>query len=199
MKKSIWVVMMAGLIVASTGCMGTRVRYGDPTSPEPLSTDFGSSDLQQIAATMVDSLLADGEMQEILAAGKPVMLVDRVRNKTMQHIDTESLTDSIRTKLIQSRKVRFLDRTTDQAVLDEFNAQVESGLVDPAKAVPKGMQVGAEYLLTSNMAEITQREGRKTDTYYKFTMSLKSMRSGLLVWADEKELRKVAEKRWFGR
>jgi uncharacterized protein (TIGR02722 family) len=198
-KKQVFGMMLtAGLMVLSTGCV-TRVQYGDPTSPEPLSTDFGSSDLQQIAAGMVDSLLADEEVRGILAAGKPVMLVDKVRNRTMQHIDTESLTDSIRTKLIQSHKVRFLDRTTDQAVMDEFNAQIESGLVDPAKAVPKGLQYGAEYILISSMSEITQRVGRKTDTYYKFTMSLKSMRSGLLVWAEEKELRKVAERRWFGR
>ncbi len=195
--KAAGLVMMAGLVALSTGCT-TRVRYGDPTSPDPLSTDFGSSDLQQIAAAMVDSLLADEEMQQILAQGKPVMLVDRVRNKTMQHVDAEALTDSIRTKLIQTRKVRFLDRTTDQAVMDEFNAQVESGLVDPAKAVPKGLQYGAEYILTSSLTEITQKVGRNTDTYYKFNMNLKSMRSGLLLWAEEKELRKVAQKRYFG-
>jgi uncharacterized protein (TIGR02722 family) len=192
-------VVLAGLLVLGAGCRSTKVRYGDATAAEPISTDFGSSDLQQIAAAMVDSLLADNDVREATAARKPVMLVDKVKNKTMQHIDTESLTDSIRTKLIQSGKFRFIDRTTDQAALDEFAAQRESGLVDPAKAVPMGTQSGAEFILTANLAEIAQKEGNKTDVYYKFTMNLKNLRTGMLDWAEEKEIRKVGEKSWFGR
>ena len=192
-------VVMAGLLVLGAGCRSTKVRYGDATAADPISTDFGSSDLQQIAAAMVDSLLADNDVREATAARKPVMLVDKVKNKTMQHIDTESLTDSIRTKLIQSGKFRFIDRTTDQAALDEFTAQRESGLVDPAKAVPMGTQSGAEFILTANLAEIAQKEGNKTDVYYKFTMNLKNLRTGMLDWAEEKEIRKVGEKSWFGR
>ena len=186
-------------LALATGCVGTKVRYGDATSAEPLSTDFGSSDLQQIAATMVDSLMADDDVRAATTGRKPVMLVDKVKNKTMQHIDTESLTDSIRTKLIQSGKFSFIDRTTDQAALDEFNAQKESGLVDPAKAVPMGTQAGAEYILTANLSQIEQHAGDTTDVWYKFTMNLKNLRTGILDWSQEKEIRKVGEKRWFGR
>ena len=193
------VVAVAASLVVASGCVGTKVRYGDATSAEPLSTDFGSSDLQQIAAAMVDSLLADPDVRAATATRKPVLLVASVKNKTLQHIDTESLTDSIRTKLIQSGKFAFIDRTTDQEALDEFNAQKESGLVDPAKAVPMGQQAGAEFILTANLAEIAQKAGNKTDVWYKFTMNLKNLRTGILDWAEEKEIRKVGEKRWFGR
>ncbi len=195
----IGLIVVAGALALTTGCRSTKVRYGDPTASEPLSTDFGSSDLQQIAAAMVDSLLADADVRAATTSRKPVMLVAKVKNKTMQHIDTESLTDSIRTKLIQSGKFSFIDRTTDQEALDEFTAQQESGLVDPAKAVPMGTQAGAEFILTANLAEIAQKAGNKTDVWYKFTMNLKNLRSGILDWADEKEIRKVGEKRWFGR
>ncbi len=195
----IGMVVIAGALVLTAGCMGTKVQYGDATSAEPLSTDFGSSDLQQIAATMVDSLLADPGVRAASTARKPVLLVDKVKNKTLQHIDTESLTDSIRTKLIQSGKFSFIDRTTDQSALDEFNAQKESGLVDPAKAVPMGTQSGAEYILTANLAQIEQQVGSKTDVYYKFTMNLKNLRTGILDWANEKEIRKVATRSWLGR
>jgi uncharacterized protein (TIGR02722 family) len=191
-------IAIAGALALSAGCMGTKVQYGDATSAEPLSTDFGSSDLQQIAATMVDSFLAAPAVVKITATQQPVLLVDRVKNKTMQHIDTESVTDSIRTKLIQSGKFKFLDRTTDQAALDEFNA-ARNGMVDPDKAVAPGMQYGAEYILTANLAQIEQKVGNKTDVYYKFTMNLKSLRTGFLDWAAEKEIRKVATRTWLGR
>lgn len=189
---------LAGLLILGAGC-ATKVRYGDATSAQPMSTDFGSSDLQQIAAAMVDSLLGSPTVVRETAARSPVLLVDMVKNKTMQHIDTESVTDSIRTKLIQSGKFRFLDRTTDQAALNEFNAQRESGLVDPNKAVPMGTQYGAEYILTASLSQIEERIGNTTDVYYKFTMNLKNLRTGLLDWAEEKEIRKISERRWFGR
>lgn len=175
-----------------------NVDYGDAGSAKPLSLEFGSSDLQQIAESMVDSLLTFPPVVEMTAKNRPVLLVDKVKNKTMQHIDTESITDSIRAKLIRSGKFRFIDRSTDEAALAELKVQNESGLVDKNAAIALGQQLGAEYLLTANFSEIRQKSGRVTDTYYKFTMSLKSLRTGILEWSDEKEIRKVFTKPLLG-
>jgi hypothetical protein len=116
----------------------------------------------------------------------------------MQHIDTESITDSIRTKLIRSGKVRFIDRTTDEAAIEELTIQQESGLVDPKTAIDFGQQIGAEFLLTANFSEIRQKQGSVTDTYYKFTMNLKNLKTGILEWSDEKEIRKTFKRSTFG-
>ena len=44
--------------LAISGCAtAPGVQYGDATALQTLSTDFSSSDLQQIAESMVDSLL----------------------------------------------------------------------------------------------------------------------------------------------
>jgi len=116
----------------------------------------------------------------------------------MQHIDTESVTDSIRTKLIRSGKFRFTDNTTRNQAAEEIKFQQESGMVDQNAAMRFGKQIGAEYLLTSNLAEIKKSAGRTTDVYYKFTMNLLNLETGILEWADEKEIRKVATKKRFG-
>ena len=67
-----------------------------------------------------------------------------------------------------------------------------------ATAVQFGKQVGAEFLLTANFSEIKQKGGNLTDVYYKFTMSLKNLRTGILEWSEEKEIRKVMKKSMFG-
>jgi uncharacterized protein (TIGR02722 family) len=183
----------------AAGCASTPdVRYGDPNAHQNLSTDFGASDLQQVAEGMVDSLLTFPPVVEATKANRPVLSVTKVKNKTTQHIDTESITDSIRAKLIKSGRFRFIDRTTDAEATEEFAAQQESGLVDPKKAVPGGKQFGAEYLLTSNLSEIRQQGGRVTDVYYKFTMNLKNLKTGILEWSDEKEIRKIRTRGVFG-
>jgi penicillin-binding protein activator len=175
-----------------------NVQYGDAGSAKPISTEFGSSDLQQIAESMVDSLVTFPPIVELTAQKRPVISVDKVKNKTMQHIDTESITDSLRTKLIKSGKFRFIDRTTDAAAIDEIRVQQDSGLVDRKKAVNFGSQTGADFILTANFSEIRQRAGSITDVYYKFTMNLKNLRTGVLEWSDEKEIRKVFNKSLFG-
>lgn len=198
MKRQFLSLTLIGIaLFALAGCAGT-VQYGDAGSAKPITTDFGSSDLQQIAETMVDSLLTFPPMVELTAKSKPVISVDRVKNKTMQHIDTESITDSIRTRLIKSGKFRFIDRTTDLSAVDEIRTQQEGELTDKKNALEFNRQLGAEYLLTSNFSEITQKAGSVTDVYYKFTMNLKNLRTGILEWSDEKEIRKVFKKSLFG-
>ena len=193
--KSMWKWMMLAAAVAllASGC-ATTVEYGDETSAKPISTDFGSSDLQQIAAKMVDSLLADEVLQDISADGPPLLVVDKVKNKTTQHIDTESLTDSIRTKLIRSRKFSFQDRTTEAALQEELAYQ-QGAATSP---VASGQQDAPHYMLTSNLSEIRQEQGRLRDVYYKYTMNLRDLKSGRILWADEKEIRKQKTKSVIG-
>ncbi len=193
--KPIIVALAIGMISLS-GC--ATVQYGDAGSAKALSTEFGSSDLQQIGGAMVDSLLVFPPLVELTTARRPILGIDMVKNKTMQHIDTESITDSIRAKLIRSGKFRFIDRTTDEQTLQELKFQQEGGLVDKKNAIAPGQQFGAEYLLTSNFSEIRQKEGSVTDVYYKFTMTLKNLKTGILEWSDEKEIRKVFKRGTFG-
>lgn len=197
MKRYVNFLLLAATALLFAGCAST-VQYGDSGSAKPLSIEFGSSDLQQIAESMVDSLLTFPPIVEITNQRRPVITVDKVKNKTMQHIDTESITDSIRTKLIRSGKFRFIDRSTDKASAKEIEIQQESGMVDPKTAVDFGQQIGAEFMLTANFSEIRQKQGSVTDTYYKFTMNLKNLKTGILEWSDEKEIRKVFKKSTFG-
>ena len=194
MKATLKWMAAAGLVaMLASGCAST-VEYGDATSMKPVDTGIGSADVQQIAAKMVDSLLADDLIQEISVGGAPLLIVDKVKNKTMQHIDTESVTDSIRTKLIRSRKFSFQDRTTEAALQEELAYQQGAA----QDAIAFGQQDAPRYMLTSNLSEIEQSAGRLKDVYYKFTMSLRDLKTGRLIWADEQEIRKQKTRSVFG-
>ncbi len=196
MKTTMKFFGLAALVALLMSGCATTVEYGDATSSKPISTSFGSSDLQQIAASMVDSLLDDDLIADLSTTDgqPPLLIVDKVKNKTMHHIDTESVTDSIRTKLIRSRQFSFQDRTTEQALTEELAYQQ----VAAKDAVASGQQDAPRYMLTSNLSEIEQRAGRVKDVYYKFTMNLRDLKSGRIIWADEKEIRKTKTQSWFG-
>lgn len=193
-KQVLFVFLVLGVLSACS----TSVKYGDATAQETVNTDFGSTDLQMIANKMVDDLLVFPPVVQITQQRRPVLFVDRIKNKTLEHIDLESVTDSIQTKLINSGKFRFVDMTAVEQVRKQFDYQQQSGMVDEQTAARMGRQIGAEYMLYGNMASIVKKDKKTKDVYYKFTLKLTHLESGIVEWAGEKEIRKSKDKRWFG-
>ena len=197
MKKIPSIILVACAMMLAA-CSSTTTRYGDATAQETVNTDFGSTDLQLIAAKMVDELLVFPPQVQITSVRRPVLFVDTIQNKTTEHIDTESITDTIQSKLLNSGKYRFVDMTAVKQIQEQFDHQMNSGMVDKDSAAQVGKQVGAEYMLYGNLSAITKRKGNTTDVYYKFTLKLTHLSSGILEWTAEKEIRKTKDKRWFG-
>lgn len=187
------------LSVSLAGCLGSKqVSYGDAGAVETTTTDFGSTDLQKISEKMVDSLLTFPPIVEVTSKRRPVLFVDTIKNKTSEHIDTESVTDTISSRLLRSGKFRFVDMTKVAAVRKQMEFQHDSGMVKDDASVKMGQQIGAEYMLYGNLSSIVKRSSDEKDVYYKFTMKLMNIESGILEWSDEKEIRKTKKKSMFG-
>ena len=195
MKKIFILPAIAISLLMITGCTNKSVvRYGDATAVETTDINFGSTDLQKVAAEMTDSLLVSPVVGTLTANTRPVIFVESIKNKTSEHIDTESITDSISTKLLRSGKFRFVDMGRVASVREQLQFQQGGGMVDPSKAIQFGQQVGAEYMLYGNLSSIVKSNQDQSDVYYKFTMRLMDLESGLVEWADETEIRKTRTK-----
>jgi hypothetical protein len=181
-----FILMLAAFSVSVHAC-GTKVQYGDPTAVETLTVDFGSTDLQMIAEKMVRSLLSAPVIQE---RDNPVLQVSTVKNKTNEHIDTKAITDKIRTTLFNSGKVQFVAADIRPELREELEYQRSSGYVDPETRTPVGRHVGTDFLLAGEIAAIKKKEGSTKDVYYKVTLNLVDLETGLIAWAEEKEIRK---------
>ncbi|EOX4281034.1 penicillin-binding protein activator LpoB [Vibrio cholerae] len=195
MKKS--VIVLLGLAVILGGC-SNKVSYGDAQAVETVNVDFGSTDLQKIAAEMVDSMMMSGSVSAITRDGRPIVFVERIKNKTSEHIDTESITDTISTKMLNSGKFRFVDMDRVEAVRDQLNFQNNDELVNQSTAIQFGKMVGAQYMLYGNLSSIVKNAGSDKDVYYKMTMRLMDLQTGLIEWADETEIRKQQSKSLLG-
>lgn len=195
MKKS--VVALLGLAVLLGGC-SNKVSYGDAQAVETTTVDFGSTDLQKIAGEMTESMLSSGSVAQITQGNRPIVFVESIKNKTSEHIDTESVTDSISTKLLNSGKFRFVDMDRVEAVRSQLNFQNNDELVNQNTAIQFGKMVGAQYMLYGNLSSIVKNAGSDKDVYYKMTMRLMDLETGLIEWADETEIRKQQEKSLLG-
>lgn len=171
-----------------SGCASTgSVSYGDAQAVETLTTDFGSTDLQMIAAKMVDDMLMFPPVVQMTQNRRPVIVLDRIHNKTQEHIDTESITDSIQNKLINSGKFRFVDMKSVNAVAQQLAYQKQSGMVNQSTAVRAGGHIGAEFMLNGNLSSIVKNAGGKSDVYYKFTFKLQNLQTGIVEWTGDRK------------
>lgn len=195
MKKSF--IALLGLAVILGGC-SNKVSYGDAQAIETTTIDFGSTDLQTMAAEMVDSMMNSGSVAAITRDQRPIVYVERIKNKTSEHIDTESITDSISTQMLNSGKFRFVDMGRVESVRDQLNFQNTDELVNQSTAIQFGKMVGAQYMLYGNLSSIVKSAGSDKDVYYKMTMRLMDLETSLIEWADETEIRKAQSKSLFG-
>jgi uncharacterized protein (TIGR02722 family) len=191
------VVALVGLAVILGGC-SNKVSYGDAQATETTTIDFGSTDLQTIAGQMIDSMMMSGSVAAITRDKRPIVFVERIKNKTSEQIDTESITDTISTKMLNSGKFRFVDMDRVEAVREQLNFQNNDDLVNQSTAIQFGKMVGAQYMLYGNLSSIVKNNGSDKDVYYKMTMRLMDLETGLIEWADETEIRKQQSKRLLG-
>lgn len=181
-------LLSAAILVA---CSGPQVRYGDAKSVETVNANYGSTDLQMIAEAMTRSLLQSKAISGSKDA--PIVTLADVKNKTSEYIDTRVITDKIRTQLTKSGQVRFAVSITEmQNQTDELKRQNQSGLYKGSTIAKTGNMQGAQYRIEGSIASIVKTNKDVKDVYYVFNLNLINNESGLIEWADEKEIRKTA-------
>lgn len=195
LSKILMVVISLSFLISCGPRMYTKGKYKDPNVIMLLTDKFSENDLQLIAKKISNSII-----ESPLVKGRdkrPVFQIERVKNKTSEHIDMESLTDKIKVALIQSGRVLFSDKAMRETVANEYEYQ-GSKYVDQKTAKRPGKQIAADYLLTGTISSIVQEAGKNKIVYYKSTFNLTNMSTNIIEWSDEKELRKAYKKRHVG-
>ena len=189
-------VLMMGT-AALVGCSTTHARETQ-LDRAPKTAALEPQDVRRTVEKMVDSMLADQEFIKEVGGSRPVLDITGLKNKSSMHLDMKSITDSIRTKLLRSRKFRFMDNTTAADDLKFMNDQAMNGLTDQTKAVRTGQQSAAQMYLYGELSEMRDQTDDITDRYFKFNLNLKDLRSGEIIWSDEQEIRKEMVKNVMG-
>lgn len=209
MKLIVTLVIYATVLAASS-C--SSVKYGDPSEEETVNIDYGITDRQRFADTMVNSLIESPGLGYLQHPGKGddlrvIVYMGGVENRTLEHIDTQGITDSIKTALLKSGRFRFVAGQQGQ---DEIGEQVRfqqgSGRVNPEMAKEFGKQLGADVVIYGTLRSIEKKRGRsfesggvKTNrTDYQFVLQCDNIETGETIWMDEKEITKTSKTGPFG-
>lgn len=191
MNKGMFAILGMGFVaVMITGCATTPATREVALDRAPITSKLEPQDVRRTVEKMAESLLSAPGVREAVGGNRPVLDVEPLKNRTTQHVDMVSVTDSLRMQLLRSGMFRFVDKSTSGTDIEFMDAQANLGLTDQKKAIKPGQQSAAQMFLTGALTEMKTQVGRTTDQYFKFSMVLKDLRSGELIWADEQEIRK---------
>ena len=133
--------------------------------------------------------------------------VGGVENRTYEHIDTEGITSSIQSKLLNSGKFRIVANDQGQSEIgDQVRFQQDSGRVSVETAKAFGSQLGADVILYGKLFAYDKRSGRTIENFgtktqnldYQFILELVDITTGELLWTDEELVRKTKRSGLFG-
>ena len=194
-------VAFAVLIVATmVGCASFRGEYSDPSAVEVIDDSWNETDNRTTATAIVKKMLAQSWYKVFRQKKKerPIVVVGKINNRTDEHIDTQALVGFVSDELINSGKVRFVDKANRDAILKEIEYQTSSGHVKSSAARKKGQQIGAYFLLSGDISSHVQaQDGLKTVTYQTH-VKLTDLESSEIVWSHKELIKKRFRKSKFG-
>lgn len=169
MLKKIVAISSLGLVfgcsMVNAPVVGSgKVSYGDANAVETVNTDFGSTDLNMVAQNMADDLIKSGAINKCTT-----YTVSPVKNKTDQYIDTETITQSIKTRLMKSNAVTaqyVLSTAQMQNQTDELSRQNNSGLYKNPSQM--GNMKAAQCRLDGFVSNISKTNADMKDVFYEF-------------------------------
>lgn len=186
-----FIMGICGVALFSSGCAMFRAKTEDVSvdNMQHMRADYDATDMRKITQEMVDGIL---QWPTIAAnTNPPIMMIAGVQNRTKQYVDTKNLTDRMRTLLLQSGKVQFVNAERRDELLKEQGYQAAHATA--ATQVAIGKQLGASYMLTGSLTEMSEstpnqvRVSKTQLNYYKLTIEITDLETGLIAWTKEVE------------
>lgn len=180
------------LVLGLSGCVSKTELIDVENDTTEYAASLEGRDFEQASNAMIQDMLDMGTLSK--PNGKPyILVISRIENNTMQRIDVDELSKSIRIALIKSGKVRITAFQEDTMVMNSTQLR-QSKEFNQANVRGKNSLVAPELSLSG---KITQREfyvSGKKRIEYRFSMSITDLSNGLTIWEGEEKIKKLADK-----
>jgi uncharacterized protein (TIGR02722 family) len=191
------ILALAALLISGCGpSQFTQGKYDEDINRENnLNDSWSETDMQKAVNQLIAS--AGGSAAVRKAAKPPIVMVTGLQNKTSEHIDTQSIMDMMKVELTNAGQLQFVDKEAREDIAGEYEYQ-ESGMVSRETKKGKGGQIGADYIMNGRLDSIVQQVGKDKSVYYKLTLNLTNLKTGIIEWTDHKQIRKTYKKKSVG-
>ncbi|WP_417613323.1 penicillin-binding protein activator LpoB [Owenweeksia hongkongensis] len=185
-------LVLAGVAAScDTNKSVTRV---DEREQIDLSGRWNDVDSRLVAAEMVNDGLTRVWLQDFVEAEgrKPAIIVGLVRNRSSEHIATETFINDIEREYINSGKVRLVQGGEFREELRAEKAdQQNNASLETVKRF--GRELGADFIMQGSVNSITDANSKTKVVFYQVDMELTNIETNEKVWVGSKKIKKVVE------
>ena len=200
MKKTIPAVLSCMAIFALFAACSSapKVSRVDADTQIDLSGRWNDTDIRLVCDTLIRDALASNRVDQYIRdfSGKtggplPVVIVGRFRNTSSEHIDTAIISGIMRTTILNSGKLDFVEGgEARDAIRSERQDQQSNAGVDSAAALAQ--ETGANLMLTGEVNSTVDRAGNTTVRSYFVTATLTNVETTRILWeGSNNEIKKV--------
>lgn len=162
-----------------------------------LSGKWNDTDARLVADEMISDAVEKPWLNRFTQNnGKPpVTIVGRVRNETMEHIDTEVITKEMERAFINSGMVSVVASSDERRQLREERMDQQSNAsYESTKALAQ--ELGADFMLIGNINSILDENlsGREMAIFYTVNLELVNVETNQKVWIGNKKIKKMIER-----
>jgi uncharacterized protein (TIGR02722 family) len=185
--------LILGIVL--TGCTSARkVKRIEETETIDLSGRWNDTDSRLVAEEMIQDVLSREWLSEYSKkqGRRPVLVVGLVRNKSHEHISTDTFIKDIERELINSGRVRVVQAGEAREQLRKERGQQQE-FASPETVKRWGQEIGADFILQGVLNSIVDTSGRKRVVFYQVDLELGDIETGETIWIGSKKIKKLVK------
>ena len=197
MKYSIFTILFTALLFTGCGPSQQVSRVSSDTQTD-LSGRWNDTDARMVADEMISDAVSRPWLDQFMKNNDepPVTIVGRVRNETMEHIDTDVITKEMERAFVNSGRVQVVASQSErQQIRQERQEQQSFASYESAKALAQ--ELGADFMLIGNISSILDESvsGKEAAIFYDVNLELIEVETNRKVWIGNKRIKKLIERR----
>ena len=199
-KSILATVLILGTVVFVNGCgKSMEVARVDSGKEIALTDKWNDEDSRLVAEEMINDMLSYpwiSQFNQRFPGKEPLVTVQRVRNKSHEHIAVDTFVNDIKRAVIRSGKAGFIatleERQDTRAELadQDMNASADTRM-------EMGEEDGANFALSGTINSIVDQLDNQRVTYYQVDLKLINLQTAREVWNGSKKIKKFMERKSF--
>ena len=199
-KSILATVLVLGTVVFVNGCgKSVEVARVDSGKEIALTDKWNDEDSRLVAEEMINDMLSYpwiSQFNQRFPGKEPLVTVQRVRNKSHEHIAVDTFVNDIKRAVIRSGKAGFIatleERQDTRAELadQDMNASADTRM-------EMGEEDGANFALSGTINSIVDQLDGQRVTYYQVDLKLINLQTAREVWNGSKKIKKFMERKSF--
>lgn len=186
-------VLGSSLVLVGCGSNNPRVERVDVNQEIALTDRWNDEDSRLVSQEMMQDMLTFPWISRYKTDSdddrKPTVIIQSIRNKTDEHIPTETFVNDIKRALLRSGDVDFVVSGDERDFIREERKDQELNASSETQAA-MGQEVGANFALSGVINAFIDQLGKTKVKTYQVDLKLINMTTNREVWNGQKKMKK---------